>query len=508
MSPPGWPETPVADALLRLRARHLTSFHGLPIATDPEGLPPAYAELLGPQVMGSDLAVTGPAFDSFFFPTRVIARAEQLAAQAFGAHHSLFVTAGTSMAIQIAIEAMVEPGARVLADRRCHQSVHLALNRVPATVSYATSLPAAPASERCAVDAQALVEACRGARREGRPFAAVVLTAASYDGVLLHLERLLATLWDIDPDLQVLADEAWSAHACFHPALRPHSAMAAAARIAQAGGRTGPLVSVQSAHKTLNALRQGSFLHSWGDAGAAARLRSARFALHTTSPSYPIMASLDLARAQMQHEGRQLVARALGFAQALRERLATDPAFSAYRVNGDEEFLARGAGLVGLDLTRVSLDVSGLGICTQAFKRILLARHGLFLHRSTASSVLLNLHIGIGAPALDRLLQALADVQSLALRHAHRRRRSAARERASGPVLGPTPGDGGPSSDFLIPYPPGVPAVVPGEPLDGDSHGRLSAAAAAGAEVIRLRGRASASTMGHVAPPRGEEHAD
>jgi arginine decarboxylase len=494
------PETPIADALLRLRARELVSFHGLPISARESlrgsVLEAKYGTLFGSEFLRTEMTATGAAFDSFFFPKTAIRRSEALAAAAFGAKQTFFVTGGTSLAIQIAISALVEPGARVLVDGCCHLSVHFALARAGCETTYIAAAAECPGSQRTIPNSAAMMRECAAARKCGRPYRVVILNAASYDGVLSNVRHVVEGLLRIDPALSFVIDEAWSAHGCFHPFYRPYTAMFAAAHL-ESKGIQAEIVSVQSAHKSLNSLRQGSYIHVFGSPQFVKRMRLARFMLHTTSPSYPILASLDLARAQMEVEGQGLIDRALALARQVCATISTDPSLSGYRLNDDGFIGAEFRDVVAIDPTRISIDLSASGLSPALFKRILRMQYDIYVHRHSPTSVLLNVHIGIGPSMVRDLIEAMRDIQRRRVGKIRRPRPVASRGGVgSGFAAAEEAGACGTpriSTDFVIPYPPGVPVLMPGDPIDRATAERIGAIEASGVEIVRIGGRRDSS---------------
>jgi arginine/lysine/ornithine decarboxylase len=476
-STPAAAPTPLADALLKARSAVPLQFQSLPLAGGASALkaegPHAevhaqrYRELFGATFLATESLVAGLAFDSFFFPERVIRESERLAAEAFGSQDAMFVTSGTTVANQIAINALVPSGARVLADRQCHQSVHFALHAAGARVDYLEPVYECDATGRAWWGLQDLLDRVQAAQAEDQPYHLLLLNGQSYDGVMYDFGGILAALQAAGLRVaNLLVDEAWGSAACFDPALSQRGAMPAARRYAQAMELN--IVATHSVHKSMGALRQGSMLLWHGDAALGERLRLSRYKLHTTSPSYPILASLDLARAQMVDCGAALMARAQRLAQRLQDAIAEDPTLSLYGVHRTA-LPAQVARYVGLDPTKVAIDVTRLGLPAAELKRKLYSEHGLWVNRCTPRSVLFNLHIGIDDAALDQLLQALRAVQ-------HEVWAERARPAASLRL----------SDAFVIAYPPGIPIVMPGEPLTASAQGRIEAARRAGASVFTI----------------------
>src|SRR5690606_20708734 len=106
--------------------------------------------------------------------------------------------------------------------------------------------------------------------------------------------------------LPLLVDEAHGAHFAFHPDLPPTALSAGADAV------------VQSAHKTLPALTMGAFLHVQGPRIHRWKVRQALAMIQTSSPSYPVMASLDAARRWMLGEGRRRLGQLMEAVQGFR----------------------------------------------------------------------------------------------------------------------------------------------------------------------------------------------
>ncbi|WP_018348774.1 aminotransferase class I/II-fold pyridoxal phosphate-dependent enzyme [Longispora albida] len=438
--------TPLADALCALGRRDVASFHALPLSggrsVHGSALRGRFEELYGAH-LAADVSYSAPVLDSLFAPRGPLRAAQRLAAEAFGADATLFVSAGSCVSNAVAVRTLVEPGSRVLADRTCHQSIHFALDAAGATVDYAPVRPCGCGCPAVLADLAALLDMARA-----EPYPAVVLSAASYDGVLYDLPALLRELAATNPSARVIVDEAWGAINAFHPEL------AAMTALRGARDHRGLTVAVtHSAHKSMSALRQGSYLHFAAAPETLSRARAELFRLHTTSPSFPILASLDLARAHAQRDGAGLVARSIRLAAAFREAISTDPSLAVYRLPGTG---ASPAPYARHDPAKVLVDA---GMPGEEFRRLLFEEHDVYAARHIGTAVLFSFHIGVDEVMAARLLAAL---RALAL-----------------PRPVPEPGS------FVIPYPPGIPAVLPGEDLDPAV---LAALRTSGCELFVLPG--------------------
>ncbi len=195
----------------------------------------------------------------------------------------------------------------------------------------------------------------------------VDLTNCTFDGHIYNTRRVMEECLAIKPDLIFLWDEAWFGFARFSPFLRPRTAMGAANDIeawmrspqavaqyekqqAELGDNPSDEVllntrlipdprkvklrvyQTNSTHKSMSALRQGSMLlvkdvefHT-----VQAQFREAVFTHASTSPNQQLIASLDVARRQMELEGYGLVHNAIEIALAIRQAVAAHPLISKY----------------------------------------------------------------------------------------------------------------------------------------------------------------------------------
>ncbi|MFF3913392.1 arginine decarboxylase [Streptomyces sp. NPDC001852] len=469
----GASRTPLADAVLAVARRDIASFHALPLSHGrsirDSRVRESYEALFGAAQLAADVSYSGTMLDSFFRPRGPLREAQRLAAAGFGADATFFLSTGTSTANRVALTALARPGSRVLADRSCHQSVHFALGALGVDVTYAPMQRCCADCPRTFGDLPRLLQTFRTAVAEGRPYDTVVLSAVSYDGVRYDLPTVLAELAAAHPKVAVLVDEAWGAVHRFHPQLRPLTALHAVEHLRRTGGPLPLAVAVtHSAHKSMSALRQGSYLHLVGDGEARERTAQALFQHHTTSPSWPVLASLDLARLQAETEGEQLLERSLNLARTLRAELGGDPRLSAYRALGPEGHLTDPALLVSDDPTRVLVDISALGITAADFRRILFDDYGLYVARESGDAVLFHVHIGVDEATLLRLLEALRTIQ--------RTYRTASAALTQGT-----------SDHFIIAYPPGIPITVPGERLCDRTLGEIGALRSSGCEIYTLQ---------------------
>ena len=368
-------EAPFFDALRKYSAKPTGVFHALPIARGKSMSSGHWAKDLldfyGANIFMAETSATSGGLDSLLQPRGPIKRAQDLAARAFGARQTFFVTNGTSTANKIVSQALLQPGDIVLIDRDCHKSHHYALVLAGAMPVYLDSYALPQYSMYGAVPLAEIERQLLALKDAGKldRVRMLILTNCTFDGLTYDPERIMERVLAIKPDMIFLWDEAWFAFGRFSPALRRRTAMAAAQRLRQkfrspeytsahrqANGCASPqdaadqsangtlaedpnlrvdpeavrirVYATQSTHKTLTSLRQGSMIHVFDEdfeQHAADSFREA-FMTHTsTSPNYQIVASLDVGRRQVELEGYEMVEQTIGLAMTLRQRISEHP---------------------------------------------------------------------------------------------------------------------------------------------------------------------------------------
>lgn len=259
----------------------------------------------------------------------------------------------------------------------------------------------------------------------------------------------------------LIVDEAWGAHLPFHPDLPPWAMDA------------GADVCVTSVHKSGSAVEQSSVFHLQGGRVDPAVLKAREDLLGTTSASSLVYATLDGWRRQMVQNGRELLTAALALVRTVRSGIDAVPGLAVM----GEEFVGEGLA-TSFDPLKVVVDVSGLGIsgyqATDWLREHQRVTLGLSDHRRVVAHLTYADDEETGAilvRALDALRQASRSLP------------------APKPVDLPSPSDleletamlprdaffgeveqvdaqdavGRISAEMVTPYPPGAPAVLPGE---------------------------------------------
>ncbi len=374
--------------------------------------------------------------DNLHDPQGVIQEAQELAAQAFGAQKTFFLVNGASIGIMAMLLSVVRPGQRVIIPRNCHKSVMSAVilgGMVPVYVQ-------PQVDEEHLLMTGVTADSIEEALERYPDAAAVLVTYPNYYGMGGDMEAIARMVHRRGKIL--LVDEAHGAHLPFSDKLPPSS------------GELGADLWVQSAHKTLPALTQTAYLHMKGDRVPPDRVGMTLQHLHTTSPSYLLMMSLDWARHFMVTWGRTELERIAEAADRLRHRINREGHLYGF----GPEWVGK-PGVHVMDPTRLVVDVRKTGFTGYDIERILRREYHIQVEMADWYHLVFIITAADDRENLQNLERALLD-----LPRSHRR----AGEMEIKVPLFSTEGKGG--------IPPGEVALHRVEEVDlEDAGGRISA---------------------------------
>jgi len=471
--------TPYFDNLKKYAQRPIGTFHALPIARGKSIFKSNWirdmGEFYGTNLFLAESSATTGGLDSLLEPTGNIKVAQEKAARALGGDRTFFVTNGTSTSNKIVHMALLSPGDIVLIDRDCHKSHHYGLVLAGAQPYYIDAFPLTQYSMYGSLAIRPIKEALLNLKAEGKLDRAkmLVLTNCTFDGHVANVEQTMLECLAIKPDLVFLWDEAWFGFARFSPFLRRRTAMGAGAKIremlrdpayrerynafkAQVGEidpknrklLDTPLLpdpdkvrlriyETDSVHKSMSALRQSSIIVAMDQDFHTVEpmFKEAVFTHSSTSPNLQIIATLDLARRQMELEGYELVQRAIQLAIELRQDINTHPLISKYfhaatpaemvpaqyRQSGFSDYGVAGWSLAKtikalqtdeffLDPTRVTLLCGNAGYDGSQFKALLSNEYDIQINKTSRNSVLVQININNTRSDVAHLIKALADM--------------------------------------------------------------------------------------------------
>lgn len=462
--------TPIIDALKRYTAKKRVSF-AMPGHKGGAGIDKAFAK----NILKYDVTELVDTLN-LHSPDENIQQAKKLAAEFFGANDTFFLVGGSTSGIFAMLASTAKNGDTVIVNRACHISVInacVALGLKPAFIEQAVidkfSVPAG-------VDQKNLINVLD----ENPKAAAVLITSPSYYGICSDIESIAKVTRA--RGIPLLVDEAHGAHFAVNPSIFPRTAVSQGADMA-----------VQSAHKTLNALNQAAFLHLNSDIVDKNRVFEVLKMFQTSSPSYPIIASADMARAELDSVGGRNSWRVVcGNCERLRNNVSakTKVEFMSAMQNGSHN-------IDSVDETRIVMNFSAYKTSGFEIAKMLSEKHNIDVEMADLFNV-----VAIATPSnsgkdfakLERaVVKICAELEQseeepmfppvpvpkmdMLPRDAfYARSRPVRLDEAVGCV----------SASTVIAYPPAVPIICIGERISEESMGYVEALKGMGAEIVGL----------------------
>ncbi|MDD5017993.1 MAG: aminotransferase class I/II-fold pyridoxal phosphate-dependent enzyme [Eubacteriales bacterium] len=441
-------KTPIEAALIDYTRRRVVPFD-VPGHKQGRGTP-GLAEFLGEKCVSVDVNSSKP-LDNLSHPTSVIKEAEDLAADAFGCSGAFFLVGGTTASVQAMILSCCGEGDSIIMPRNVHKS---AINA--AILSGCVPIYVNPGIDTAlGIPLGMKLEDIEKAIRENPGAKAVFVNNPTYYGVCSDLSGIIEAAHRAG--MLVLCDEAHGTHFYFHDDL-PAAAM-----------HLGADMAAVSVHKTGGSLTQSSMLLYNGARLNADHLRVVINLTQTTSASYLLLSSLDIARKNLALNGEATFSKVLQIAEYARGEIN---AIGGYYAFSSE--IAGHAAAADFDRTKLSVHTLGLGLAGFEVYDILRDEYGIQIEFGDVANFLAIISVGDSNLAIERLVAALAEIK----RRKPGRRTDMFDHEYISPVVSITPKQaffakkkkavlresaGAVSGEFVMCYPPGIPVIAPGE---------------------------------------------
>ncbi|HEX6117792.1 MAG TPA: aminotransferase class I/II-fold pyridoxal phosphate-dependent enzyme [Solirubrobacterales bacterium] len=456
---------PYFDALVDYAARDPGRFH-IPGHKGGPGADPAMLEAFGAGAFAHDIPSLIEGIDIGAAPTP-FERAQELAAEAWGAERSWFLINGASSGNHACCLAVRQTGKRVVVQRNVHSSVIDGLVLAGLEPEFAAPEIDPELGLAHCLTQDALAEALDRAPDA----AAAFVVSPTYFGAAADVAALAEVAHA--RGVPLFCDEAWGAHLRFSDRL-PKSALAC-----------GADVIVSSVHKIVGSLTQSAILHlGVGGRIDPSLLDRAVTLTESTSPSGLLGGSLDAARRHVAVEGERLLGEIIDVLAEVRERVREIPGLDVL-----DERLEGARSVADWDPLRLSVDVRGTGRSGHRIADVMREADDINLEMSSEHVIVAVFGLGAGAARdqADRLLAALRSaVESLEFSD----------EDAGEPLAPPPPwgrmellprqaflspqeaipfaeAEGRVAAESLASYPPGIPNVLPGELLTAETLGYI-----------------------------------
>jgi arginine decarboxylase len=438
------------------------------------GADPGVRKTIGVDALAADVPQDIHGIDIGTSPTPY-ERAERLAAEAFGAGRTFFLTNGATQGNHTLCLALAPLGTRIVAQRNSHASIVDGLVLSGGIPSFV----APEYDEELGITHCVTPAALEAALRDAPDARAAFIVSPTYYGMAADV----AGCAEVAPSASVplVVDQAWGPHFGFHRDLPPTA-------LSQ-----GADAMLTSTHKIAGSLTQSAMLHVARDSrvDVAAVARALRL-LRSTSPSSLLLSSLDGARRQLVLHGEQLLHETLEAIGVARAKLETIPGIALV----DDALVGR-MGVAGYDPLRIVLDVRGTGRTGYEIADALRRSYDVHVELPLQATIVFVVGLGESAATLRRMA---GDVEEVVER--------LRTPRATAPIVPPatsltntvavSPRDaflgeaervavdaavGRISCESIASYPPGVPALLPGERISAETVAYLRELAASGARL-------------------------
>ena len=449
-------KTPLFDAIMEYDSKRPAYFR-IPGHRYEKGINPKWREVVGDKIFEFDLTET-PLCDDLHNASGAIKEAEDLAADLWGADYTHFLVNGSTCGNQVAVMTTAFEGEKICLPRNAHKSALMGV-----LLGGAKPVYIAPAiDDEWGLQGGITAQQAEAMFKENPDCKGMMVVSPSYYGVTSDIKALAEVCHKHDAIL--LVDEAHGAHCYFSDRL-PGGAIAQGADIA-----------VQSIHKVTGSLTQSSMIHVKGQRVNRAKLEANLHLVQSTSPSYVLMTSLDMARHYMATEGQMMIDTALSLAQDARERINQIEGVSC----ATKADLEGKAGIYKLDETRLTISAAKIGITGFELKKMLFDEYSCDVELADYKNVLAIVTFANEKEDLDRLVKALEDI---AKRFKDGKPLAGARKLPGQPEFVITPRQayfgkkkrvnwedckGLVVAEYIAPYPPGIPLIYQGERMSDD----------------------------------------
>jgi len=445
-------KTPIYDFLLEHAAKNPISFHM------PGHKGSAFYKRFGyagflENFMDCDVTEIKGA-DNLFQTEGILKEAQDRYATLYGAKKSYLLINGTSGGIIAAILASVPRGNKIIMARNSHKSVFNALTLADVQPVYAYP----DIIEEYGISGAVSSEQIEKLISSNPDVSAVILPSPNYYGVLSDTEKI-ADIAHRNGKILII-DEAHGAHLTFFNNYGIEG-------MPKSAGNSGADIVIASIHKTLASFTQSAILNLYTDRVDPYLLEDKLQCIESTSPSYVLMASLDVNASIIEEHGRQIFTEWGKNLDYFYE--------NAKNISG----LSVIDKMDGMDFTKLNFSLGGLGLSGGELEDILIEKYGIFIELFTGDLVMCMTGIGNTKNHIVRLIDALSEIS------AERKAgtvKSVKRSSLTVPKqaeLFDIPkykrkvplacAEGLICASSIIPYPPGIPLVCPGEKLDAET---------------------------------------
>lgn len=382
-------------------------------------------------------------FDDLHHADGILKEAEARAARLYQADQTHFLVNGSTVGILSAILGSTKKGDKILVARNCHKSVYhgIYLNELEPVYLY-------PTYEKSGINGEISSEEVEEILAREQGIKAVMIVSPTYDGVVSDVRAIAGIAHQYG--IPLIVDEAHGAHFGFHPYFPQNANM------------QGADVVIHSVHKTLPALTQTALIHLNGTIANRRKIERYLHMLQSSSPSYLLMASIDLCMEFLEKRGQQAFEIYVQELEKVRKRLERLKRLKLIRTKQ-------------YDRSKLVVSVKESQIASRELSKILRKKYHLEMEMTAGDYILAMTSVGDTKEGLERFAAALESIDA-DLREKEQVKNIGSLPRTelclkSSEIIDRTDGvsviweeSGGQiSMEYAYLYPPGIPLIVPGE---------------------------------------------
>lgn len=415
--------------------------------------------------------------DNLFQAEGILKEAQERYADLYEVKKSYLQINGSSGANIASMLTAVPRGGKVIMARNCHKSCFnaLALGDITPVYAYPDII------KEYGISGAVSVDEIERLLRENADADAVILPSPNYYGICSDIEKIAKAVHDRGKIL--IVDQAHGAHLKFFNKLGING-------MPKSAEEAGADLVVNSIHKTLASLTESALLNVNSDRIDLQLLEDRLQAVESTSPSYILMASLDINASIVDTYGRQLFKE---WAEALDCFYDKAPTIDG---------MSHITKIQGFDWTKMNFSMGDIGITGYELEDILIKEYGIFIELFTGDLVMCMSGIGNTSDDVEMLVRALTEIAEKNRKNGTKRQVEEGKElrqpnfRA---VLHDIPktkrkikldnAEGCIAAASIIPYPPGIPFLCPGEEITEDAIDYIRALREKGEKVIGVNER-------------------
>ncbi|SHK17324.1 aminotransferase class I/II-fold pyridoxal phosphate-dependent enzyme [Paramaledivibacter caminithermalis] len=394
-----------------------------------------------------------PGADNLYAPEGMIKEAQERAKEFYGGDYTFFLINGTTCGVISMIMAATNPGDKIIVSRDCHKAIISGMILGGVMPIYIKPKICYELFLSMAITPKTIERAIK----ENPDAKAVVITYPNYYGVCSDIEKIAEIVHKYDKVL--LVDEAHGAHLKLSENL-PISALDAGADIV-----------VHSTHKTLPSFTQSSMLHVKGKRIDIDKLKTMLSLTQSSSPSYLLMLSLDMAMTVATGEGKYLMEKLIDNIEDFRKEINKIEGLNIFSKEIKGKY-----GVKDIDITKITINMKEIGIDGIKLEEILRKKYNIQVEMADMYNILAVSSIANDRNDFNRFARALEGIYNdkrvphkkselpefsfaipkmeVLLREAtYRKKKSIPFSKSSGKISG----------EYIIPYPPGIPLICPGE---------------------------------------------